>query len=130
MSIITQEMRKLTHDLQVQKANTAVSFKRRKEKQDKFSKLRIAQNPVELLKILARCTVTLKLRCAINQQIILSNLSGKMKWNWVQWAFYHKNCIILDSQDSRCNFLFYLFFLSGECKCEDMWSGCIMGDMG
>lgn len=35
-------MRKLTDDLQVLKANTAVFFKKKKEKQDIFSKLRIA----------------------------------------------------------------------------------------
>lgn len=82
MSIITQEkMRRLTHDLQVLKANTAVSCKGRKEKQDIFSRLRIAQNHVEFLKILARCTDTLKLRRAKNKQIILFNLSGNMKWN-------------------------------------------------
>lgn len=29
------------------------------------------------------------------------------------------------------NVIYYFFvLLSGECKCEDTWSGCIMGDMG
>ena len=30
----------------------------------------------------------------------------------------------------RMNQVYFFFFLPGECKCDDRWSGCIMDDVG
>lgn len=68
------------------------------------------------------CTDTLKLRCAIEKQVILSNLYLKLIDSNVIFVIN----VFWTRKTQDVNFT----LLSGECKCEDTWSGCIMGDTG